>query len=249
MAFEIEPKLHQRGWFIPAVVAVLGLILFGMYRARIGQLKAREIELSAIVEERTRALNSKNAELEQLNVRISEQSEAFAQQARTDALTGLANRRSMDERLQAEFTSAKAKGAVLGFALLDIDHFKRVNDTYSHDAGDEALIRVAEAMRSTLGEAFQGRWRGSDLCARWGGEEFALIFPAMSMTEAQAVCERIRIAITEIDCSDFAEGLQLSVSIGLAASSDCSHHEKLVTRADANLYQAKRSGRNQVVVS
>jgi diguanylate cyclase (GGDEF)-like protein len=249
MAFEIEPKLHQRAWFIPMVVAALGIVLFGMYRARIGQLKAREAELSAIVEERTRALNAKNAELEQLNVRISEQSEAFAQQARTDALTGLANRRSMDERLQAEFSSAQAKGAVLGFALLDIDHFKRVNDTYSHDAGDEALCRVAEAMRTTLGEAFQGRWRGSDLCARWGGEEFALIFPAMSMAEAQAVCERIRIAITEIDCRDFAEGLSLSASIGLAGSGESSHHEKLVSRADANLYQAKHAGRNQVVVS
>jgi PleD family two-component response regulator len=69
----------------------------------------------------------------------------------------------------------------------------------------------------------------------------------MGMAEAQAVCERIRIAITEIDCRDFAEGLSLSASIGLAGSTDCSHHEKLVSRADAHLYQAKRGGRNQVV--
>jgi diguanylate cyclase (GGDEF)-like protein len=247
LSFEIEPKLYQRPWFIPLLLVLVGVILFGLYQARIRQLKAREVELSGIVEERTRALHAKNAELEKLNLLISEQSEAFAQQARTDALTGLANRRSMDERLQSEFTAAQSSGSAFAFALLDIDHFKRVNDTYSHDAGDEALCRVAEAMRSKLGEAYQGRWRGTDLCARWGGEEFALIFPATTMADAQAICERVRIAITEIDCSDFAAGLSLSASIGLAESSGSSHHEKLISRADANLYQAKRSGRNQVV--
>lgn len=247
LAFEVEPKLYQRVWFIPALMAFAGLLLFGGYRARVSQLRAREIELSAIVDERTRALNDKNAELEQLNVRISEQSEAFALQARTDALTGLANRRSMDERLAHEFVAAIRESKPFCFALLDIDHFKRVNDNYSHDAGDEALCRVAEAMRQTLGQAFEGQWRGADLCARWGGEEFALIFPNCSLQQASEICENIRHAIMAIDCSDFAEGLKLSASMGLCGRGSFNHHEKLITQADVYLYQAKTGGRNRVV--
>ena len=247
LPFEIAPKFYQHVWFIPALLALTALLVYGLFRARIRQLKAREVELSGIVEERTRALFEKNAELEQLNLRISEQSEAFARQARTDALTGLPNRRSMDEVLQQEFSAAVAAGKPFCFALLDIDHFKRVNDTFSHDAGDQALIRVAEAMRRVLGDASQGRRRGSDLCARWGGEEFALLFPQQSLPEAQAVCERIREAVQAIDCSDFAPGLTLSASLGLVERGDMAHHERLVTRADANLYAAKNGGRNRVV--
>ena len=184
-----------------------------------------------------------------MNVRISAQSEAFARQARTDALTGLQNRRCLDEILQREFTAAVASDRPFCFGLLDIDHFKRVNDTYSHDVGDQALCRVGEAMRQALGESFHGRWRGSDLCARWGGEEFALIFPEMDLQQAGAVCESIRLAVAAIDCSAFAEGLVLTVSIGVTGREGIANHEKMVSKADANLYQAKHGGRNRVVAA
>ncbi|MGH8106720.1 MAG: triple tyrosine motif-containing protein, partial [Arenimonas sp.] len=143
LKFEIKPRLFQRPWFIPLVVFLLAMILYGLYRARVRQLEARELELSGIVDERTRALSDKNVELEMLNMKISQQSEAFEQQARTDSLTGLPNRRSMDEKLLDAFKTAVSSEQPLCFGLLDVDHFKQVNDNFGHEAGDEAIKSLA----------------------------------------------------------------------------------------------------------
>jgi diguanylate cyclase (GGDEF)-like protein len=245
--FEIQPEFWQRPWFLPLAGAGLALVLYGAYRARVGQLKAREAQLSRIVDERTRALSEKNAELEQKNETIRQQSEVFEQLSRTDALTGLPNRRSMEESLSAAFQAAVLADEPLCFGLLDIDHFKRINDGFSHDVGDEALRRVAETMAATLGRDAVGRWRGAERLARWGGEEFALLFPHADMAGATAQAERLRTAIEAIDCSDFAPGLLITASIGLAERTGLSHHERLVSRADQRLYEAKHGGRNRVV--
>jgi diguanylate cyclase (GGDEF)-like protein len=250
LKFEIKPRIYQRPWFIPSVVILLGMFLYALYRARVRQLEARELELSGIVVERTRALSDKNVELETLNLRISQQSEAFEQQARTDSLTGLPNRRSMDEKLLESFKAAAANGQPLCFGLLDVDHFKQVNDNYSHDVGDQALKMIAETMKRVMGAEHTGKWaglRGDELTARWGGEEFALLFPDQDLESARAKCEKIRLAIQAIDCTSFAPGLKLAVSIGISERTGLSHHEKLASKADAKLYDAKRNGRNQVV--
>jgi len=247
LKFEIKPKLYQRAWFIPLTGFLLALFLYALYRARVRQLEARELELSGIVDDRTRALSAKNIELETLNLRISQQSEAFEQQARTDSLTGLPNRRSMDEKLQEAFRVAVSSEKPLCFGLLDVDHFKQVNDGYSHDVGDQALKVIAETMLRIMGEEHFGRWRGSDLTARWGGEEFALLFPDQDLDSARLKCEKIRLAIQAIDCNNFAPGLKLAVSIGISERTGLSHHEKLASKADVKLYEAKRGGRNQVV--
>ena len=102
-------------------------------------------------------------------------------------------------------------------------------------------------MQRVMGEEHFGRWRGSDLTARWGGEEFALLFPEQDLESARLKCEKIRLAIQAIDCSSFAPGLKLTVSIGLSERTGLSHHEKLASKADAKLYEAKRNGRNQVM--
>ena len=133
----------------------------------------------------------------------------------------------------------------LCFGLLDIDHFKRVNDGYSHDVGDEVLRRVAKVMQDVLGSPTAGE--SPARVGRWGGEEFALIFPGADMASARASAERIRLAIAAMDCSTFAPGLQLTVSIGLAERTGFPHHEKMVSRADEKLYEAKHGGRNQIV--
>lgn len=247
LAFVIEPKIYQRAWFIPAILLLAAFLMYGLFKARLQQLKARERELSGIVSERTRSLQEKNIELEGLNNQITQQAEAFELLARTDSLTGLANRRNMDEKLQQHFTDSLAAQNFFCFGLLDIDHFKRVNDGYSHEVGDQALKKVASTIQRVMAETHQGRWRGSDLCARWGGEEFALIFPDQNLQQALEKCEKVRLAIQAIDCSDFAEGLHLSVSIGLTERSGLLHHEKMLTKSDENLYLAKHQGRNQVV--
>ena len=236
VSFEIEPRLWQRPWFLPAAGSLMALVLFGLYRARVGQLKARESQLSRLVEERTRALSEKNTELEQKNETIRKQSEVFEQLSRTDGLTGLPNRRSMEESLAAAWRRAVTGGGQVSFGLLDIDHFKRINDGYSHDAGDAVLRRVAAVLRT----------RPQVQVARWGGEEFALLFPGTGLAQARALSEELRAAIEAIDCSDIAPGLAVTASIGLADRGGLAHQEKMVSLADQRLYEAKNAGRNRV---
>ena len=245
--FEIQPRFYQRPWFLPVAGSLLALFLYAIYRARVSQLKAREAQLSRIVDDRTKALSEKNGELELKNETIRKQSEIFEQLARTDALTGLPNRRSMDENLAQAYQDAVLGDQPLCFGLLDIDHFKRINDGFSHDVGDEALRRVAAVMQKAMGRDLVGRWRGDERVARWGGEEFAILFPHAGVDQAVEQAERLRTAIEAIDCSDFAPGLRITASIGVAERTGLSHHERLVSRADERLYQAKHAGRNRVM--
>lgn len=246
-AFVIEPNWYQRTWVLLTLLMAFILALFLMYKARMQQLLARELELSKVVDNRTRALFEKNSELEAINIQYQQQMEAFAHLASTDALTGLPNRRSMEQKLSSGFKTAVDNNQHYCFGLLDVDYFKQVNDKFSHDVGDLALKRIADVMQRVMGELHNGRWRGSDLCARWGGEEFALLFPDQSLENAMGKCEKIRLAIQELDCSDFAPGLQLAVSIGVTERSGLANHEKMVSKADENLYVAKHNGRNQVI--
>ena len=245
--FEIQPRFYQRPWFLPLAGSLLAIFLYGLYRARVSQLKAREAQLSRTVDERTKALSEKNGELEAKNETIRKQSEIFEQLSRTDALTGLRNRRSMDECLARAYQDAVLNDQPLCFGLLDIDHFKRINDGFSHDVGDEALRRVASVMQKAMGREQIGRWRGDERVARWGGEEFAILFPQAGTADAVRQAERLREAIEAIDCSDFAPGLRITASIGIAERTGLSHHERLVSRADERLYQAKHAGRNRVM--
>ncbi|KFN46314.1 ligand-binding sensor domain-containing diguanylate cyclase [Arenimonas composti] len=244
--FEIQPEFWQQPWFLPAAIGGSIVLLYGFYRLRVRQLTTREAQLSRIVDERTRALSEKNTELEQKNETIRQQSEIFEQLSRTDALTGLPNRRSMELTLAKAFEESLLADRPLSFGLLDIDHFKRINDGFSHDVGDEALRRVAATMRESVGAALVGRWRGDERVARWGGEEFALLFPDTDLDAARRQAEALRAAIEAIDCSDFAPGLRITASIGLATRIDQAHHERLVNEADHRLYDAKHSGRNRV---
>lgn len=126
----------------------------------------------------------------------------------------------------------------LSFALLDLDDFKRINDDYSHAAGDIALREVAMVLRNELGEHGIG--------ARLGGEEFAVVFPDTPIEQARVHCERIRRAIEGLDCGGFAPGWKMTLSGGVAERTGLAHHEKLVSRADSLLYEAKRAGRNRI---
>ena len=203
------------------------------------------MQLEALIEQRTSDLRDRTDRLVEsdkektvLLEKLKDQAEAFERQAREDALTGLANRRSMDEELARAFADAAVTGRQLSVALFDIDEFKRINDGYSHAAGDQALIAVAESMRDELGAL--------GTLARWGGEEFAVLFEGLPLDEARRRCERLRWAVERLDCSAFAPGLKITISGGVAERTGLSHYEKLLSRADALLYEAKRAGRNRI---
>jgi diguanylate cyclase (GGDEF)-like protein len=151
--------------------------------------------------------------------------------ARTDALTGAANRRAMDETIARELCRAERSGAAVALLMLDMDRFKAYNDTHGHPAGDVLLQRTAVAWRAEL--------RGGDLLGRWGGEEFCVLLADCDPSAAAAVAERLRIAVPA----------DSTCSAGLACWDGGEDAGALVARADAALYEAKRAGRDRVVVA
>ncbi len=164
------------------------------------------------------------------------------QSAYTDPLTQVYNRTALDSTFQREWKLAQRQRAPLSILLLDIDHFKKINDTFGHTAGDSALAKIAHALRQTV--------RASDMIFRYGGEEFLILLSNTSGEGAQLLAERIRTRIRDMDCSDIAPNLRITTSIGVAT---LSHPEdtplQLLKRADDALYQAKRQGRDSVAVA
>ena len=155
--------------------------------------------------------------------------------ALTDSLTGLANRRGAEAFIRRELARAQRTGAPLAFLLVDIDHFKRVNDTLGHAEGDRVIREVSQCLRRTL--------RGSDVAARWGGEEFLCVLPETELTAARATAERVRLAVQG---ASWPADCVVTVSIGSAQLAAGENPEAAIGRADAALYVAKDGGRNRV---
>lgn len=246
--FQILPAPWERPW----VQALVGLLMLGLavlvFRLRVRALRAQAVSLQQAVDRKTAELRASterllaaDAEKTQLMDQLREQAEAFERQAREDALTGLANRRAFDETAAREFSRARRMDTPLCLALIDIDHFKRINDSYSHAAGDAVIVRLAQLMKRQS--------RGMDVVARWGGEEFALLLPQAKLEDAERVCERLRAAFAAERFDEIDPALRLTISIGLASQQGLSGHEQLLVRADAALYAAKRGGRDRVVLS
>lgn len=168
---------------------------------------------------------------------LQQQATMLTEAANTDPLTGLGNRR----RLEAVLDTVDGSGEAYALAILDVDHFKAVNDSYSHIIGDRVL--------TTLGGLIQMSARGSDLAVRFGGEEFVVLMPGATVAQAKKACERIRLKVARHDWSLVAAGLIVTVSIGIALSCEGSDATTILEIADRNLYRAKQTGRNRVVAS
>ena len=163
-----------------------------------------------------------------------------------DPLTGMYNRRYLDNRLRHEIDRALRYGLPLAVLMIDVDHFKRVNDTWGHLVGDSVL--------TALGRLLQSAVRPHDIPARFGGEELVIVTPDTTIAGAEELAERLRLAVMETvllaaDTLTKRGDLRLTVSIGVAALCGQSDDaRKLMSRADAAMYKAKRDGRNRVVV-
>jgi two-component system cell cycle response regulator len=158
-----------------------------------------------------------------------------------DGLTGVFNRRYFEERLTAEFAFAARHGSALCVLLVDIDHFKRINDTYGHQAGDMVLRRVAAALRNGV--------RTEDVMARYGGEEFAVLARGIDVIGARMFAERVRLMAERARIEWDGQRIAVTISVGFAhnhAGAAVNKAERLVGAADQALYAAKRAGRNRV---
>lgn len=188
------------------------------------ELEERNAALTRLVEERT----------EQLNSALSYQ----RQMAITDQLTGLYNRRMLDEQLLIDVDRARRYQSSFALLMVDIDHFKAINDRFGHSQGDRFLVQFAYLIRQRL--------RKSDLFGRWGGEEFLVICHGSNESEAQTIAEDLRAAV---EAADFGLEETRSISIGLAVFRPDDSLHSLIERADRGLYQAKSGGRNRVGVA
>jgi diguanylate cyclase (GGDEF)-like protein len=158
--------------------------------------------------------------------------------AHTDELTSLPNRRYTLERLRHEVERVERTGSSLAIAMLDVDHFKAVNDTYGHPIGDTVLGRVARALGGAV--------RTVDLVGRWGGEEFLAVLPFATPVGAQVVAERLRRVVEALSPTDGGPD-KVTTSVGVAAFGAGDSAASLISRADAALYEAKNAGRNQTL--
>ncbi|HEV8581567.1 MAG TPA: two-component regulator propeller domain-containing protein [Thermoanaerobaculia bacterium] len=242
---KVLPAFYQTAAF-KALIGALGLALaYGIYRLRVRRLQARGRELERLVQERTTALEERGRELEAAYLRIEEAS-------LTDPLTQLHNRRYLEQAIGGDLAlclrrhedgGTAAGQADLVFLLLDLDHFKSVNDTYGHAAGDAVLIQTAGILRATF--------RASDHVVRWGGEEFLVVARFVDRGDAPELAEKVRAGIAAHDFR-LADGsvLRRTCSIGFAAYPFAAAQpraigwEMVVDAADHGLYAAKRSGRN-----
>lgn len=160
--------------------------------------------------------------------------------AQLDPLTELWNRQAMEDRLQREWSRSLRHEEVFSFLMMDVDHFKAINDTFGHPAGDRVLCALARVLTAQC--------RDSDVPCRYGGEEFAVILPCTDAASARVFAERCREEVRSVSLPAHDHVIRVTASFGLADSRNVSSQEELVRRADEALYHAKQAGRNRVVV-
>jgi diguanylate cyclase (GGDEF)-like protein len=197
-------------------------------------LRQKNDELTAAYDRLRQADEEKAGLLQQLR----EQAVELERQTREDSLTGVSNRRHLDALLAVEWERALRFGRALTVAMLDLDHFKAVNDRFSHAVGDEVLRTVARILRDHT--------RGVDVVARYGGEEFCLILVETKLEEGARLCDRLRGLIERYDWSALRPGLSVTITAGVAGLHEAEAPNELLAAADVRLYAAKHQGRNRV---
>ncbi len=228
LSFYLRPYFYQAVWFYVSVVFFALLAAFSFYRFRVRRLRARARELEMMVAERTEQLAAANKESSRLS--------------NLDPLIGIANRRRFIEYLTVEWQREMRSSGTIAMVMIDVDFFKKYNDTYGHQAGDECLKKVAGVVASAAR-------RPGDLAARYGGEEFVAVLSDASKEGACKAAENIQTGVEalEIPHSSSATGfVTISLGVSLTVPRQGERKENLISLADRALYMAKEEGRNRV---
>jgi two-component system cell cycle response regulator len=250
------PTLVRRVETEPDAEVYRGLLTVGDYMGKSRSLRARvwrrggrlcllaefdieELEsLTDVVLELNRDYASAQLALAQANLELQQRETQILALSLTDSLTGVGNRRLLDQALAREVGRSGRMAASLGLLMADLDHFKRVNDTYGHDAGDKVLAAFGDLLRRQM--------RAIDVIARFGGEEFVMLLPDTDRDGATDAAERIRAELKALRVAPLA--VPVTVSIGVVILAPGEQGESLLRRADKALYEAKAAGRDRVVV-
>jgi len=212
-------------------------VLDATFQGMVAHMQDLVANLESMVDQRTEELAATNDKLEQVVRELDEKNQALEVTTRTDRLTGLSNRRRLEEALQTEVLRARRYGKPFSVILLDIDHFKEINDQFGHQTGDNVLVAIAGLLTRTA--------RETDVVGRFGGEEFLLVCPETRIKVVAALAERLR---AEFMATDFPLAGRVTSSFGVAEFLQGDSVESLVERADQALYRAKGGGRNCVEV-
>jgi diguanylate cyclase (GGDEF)-like protein len=236
--FAYETLHDIAGWIsAPEAAAAVGRLqnlLFGT-----GVLLATALFFGAFfIYPQIRTQVREEGKLRAMTASLSARSETLEQAALTDSLTGMQNRRYFDDALREYLEEFSRIGRPVGLMLLDLDHFKNVNDSHGHDVGDEVLRAVASCLKDMT--------RYHDVVARLGGEEFAVVAPNLDSELLMKLAERIRKAIAAMAVVSGNVRLKITTSVGLAVWNGSETADQFFRRADAMLYEAKRLGRNRV---
>jgi len=244
-------RLWLQSLFIGLAGLLIGLLIWQQFRLLdhrlIHRIRALEADMAKTDLDRNLLARQTGAdeidalrnELAGLLNRLTDQNAELERLATTDGLTGLANRRRLFERLDQEVYRARRYGIALSVILLDIDHFKRVNDSWGHAVGDRVLREVARETQQLLHK--------TDLAGRYGGEEFVLLLPETDLAEAMSLAHRLNRHIARTAFAlERGSSLSVTVSAGVAALFPDESSEALIQRADRALYRAKEMGRDRV---
>jgi len=248
----LPPKFSQTIWFYAVLVLSVAGLVAGIFAVRTWNLKKQRQKLQLMVRESTEEIVRKNEILEKQQLNLKQQQEeiqkanaALTELARTDSLTGLANRRHFQETLERDFRRCIRTRSPISIIMIDVDFFKPFNDYYGHQKGDECLKDVAEALKRSV-------YRTADMVARYGGEEFIAVLGDADSEAAQQVGKRAKDEIQRLrrEHKASAIGSHLTCSFGVATMvpERGQAFEELIKRADEALYQAKANGRNRIEV-
>ena len=231
IAFRITPRWWQSGELRLTFALLSGILVTLLWRSRVNRLRLQKSHLERAVELRTEDLQREKAELMRAR-------ELMRHHAEHDDLTGLWNHRIIIERLRGEVDRSRRESVPLSLILVDLDHFKRINDTYGHPAGDLALKEISAVLLRSV--------RSYDWVGRYGGEEFLLILPGSNLASARLRAEHLRLAIQVAHISNGNAAIKATASFGVVSGFP-SDYEAILHAADIALYRAKDEGRNCVV--
>lgn len=226
-----ERRAEELSLLAIMLAAILQVCLYGSVQA----------SLRAKVRERTESLNQAMHYLELSNAELKVERDAAASQAIRDELTGVFNRRHLEAEIVVQIARSERRGSPLTVALLDIDHFKEINDRFGHQAGDAALRHVTDVMSRNI--------RGVDIFGRYGGEEFMLLMPDTTVDKGQVLCNRLRDAVRATRPDDIRDADAITLSGGVAQLRPGESPDEVIRRADLGLYHAKTSGRDRISIN
>lgn len=226
-----EVRAEELALLAIMLAAVLQVCLYGSVQA----------SLRSKVRERTESLNQAMHYLELSNAELKMERDTAARQASRDELTGVFNRRHLEAEMSVQVARSERRGSPLTVALLDIDHFKEINDRFGHQAGDAALRHVTDVMGRSI--------RGVDIFGRYGGEEFLLLMPDTPVDKAQVLCNRLRDAVRLTRPDAFHDTDSITLSGGVAQHRTGESPDQVIRRADLALYHAKTTGRDRIAIN